>query len=104
MQMGSSGRGRLDNGTHELRAHSLRLSPERQSEASAHENSSSSLTHMVMHPHHLSLPCLTLRLHLYTSWSLNGHTQGSLVPPPSEELWGEMCCPCTRSPTLVRSI
>ncbi|CAL5220885.1 g2975 [Coccomyxa viridis] len=46
LEMGSSGRGRLDSGSNELRAHSLRLSPDRQSEASGHENSSSSLTHM----------------------------------------------------------
>ena len=52
MQMGSSGRGRLDSGSNELRAHSLRLSPDRQSEASGHENSSSSLTHMVRFLHH----------------------------------------------------
>ena len=48
MQMGSTGRGRLEDGTHELRAHSVRLSPDRHSEeASGHENSNSSLAQMV---------------------------------------------------------
>ena len=80
MQMGSSGRGRLDNGTHELRAHSLRLSPDRQSEPGVHENSSSSLTHMVMPSRPLSLPYFMPGLHLHTPWSSKGAPMAAQCP------------------------
>ena len=55
MQMASSTRGRSSDGEQELRAHNVRVSPDRRSDVSAHENGDAALDRTV------SLPSFLLR-------------------------------------------
>jgi len=47
MQMASSARGRSDDGEQELRAHNVRVSPDRRSDVGAHENGDAALDRTV---------------------------------------------------------